>query len=83
MKTITIKLPEDLAVRLAKRAKWLGVSKSEVAREALKQNLEEKDSISIEEEPSAYDLLKDDLGCFESGVGDLSTHPKHMKGFGK
>ncbi len=83
MKTIAIKLPEDLDVRLAKRAKRLGVSKSEVAREALKQNLEESDSNSVEEEPSAYDVLKDDLGCFESGVGDLSTNPKHMKGFGK
>ena len=83
MKTITIKLPEDLAVRLAKRAKRLGVSKSEIAREALKQNLEENDSNAIEEEPSAYDLLKDDLGCFESGVGDLSTNPTHLKGLGK
>ena len=83
MKTITIKLPEELDVRLAKRAKRLGVSKSEVAREALKQNLEENGSNSIEEEPSAYDLLKDDLGCFESGVGDLSTNPMHMIGFGR
>lgn len=83
MKTITIKVPEDLDVRLAKRAKRLGVSKSEIAREALKQNLEDNDSNSLEEEPSAYDGLIDDLGCFESGVGDLSTNPMHMIGFGK
>lgn len=83
MKTITIKVPEDLDARLANRAKRLGVSKSEVARQALKQSLEEKNSLSVEEEPSAYDVLKDDLGCFDSGVGDLSTNPMHMKGFGK
>ena len=83
MKTITIKVPEDLDARLANRAKRLGVSKSEVARQALKQNLEGKDSLWVEEEPSAYDVLKDDLGCFDSGLGDLSTNPMHMKGFGK
>ena len=83
MKTITIKVSEELDAQLAKRAKRLGVSKSEVVREALKQNLNGNDSNTVEEEPSAYDVLKDDLGCFDSGIGDLSTNPMHMKGFGK
>ena len=83
MKTITIKLPEDLDARLAKRAKRLGVSKSEVAREALKRNLEEGNSHSVEEEPSAYDVMKKGMGCVDSGVNDLATNPTYMEGFGK
>ncbi|MCZ6672573.1 MAG: ribbon-helix-helix domain-containing protein [Verrucomicrobia bacterium] len=83
MKTITIKVPEELDARLAMRAKRRGVSKSEVAREAFVQLLGDKSQESVEEEPSAYDILKDDLGCIDSGIGDLSTNPKHMEGFGK
>ncbi len=81
MKTMTVKLPDELAVRLEKRAKRLGVSKSALLRESLERGLHEADS--VEEEPSMYDLVKDDLGCFDSGLGDLSTNPKHMEGFGR
>jgi len=83
MKTITIKLPEELDVRLAKRAKRLGVSKSEVARGAIKRELEGSKAGSVEETPSAYDVMKGGFGCVASGIGDLSTNPKHMEGFGK
>ncbi len=83
MKTITIKVPEELDARLTKRAKRRGVSKSEVAREALARELNSDSPEAVDEEPSAYDILKDDLGCIDSGVGDLSTNPKHMEGFGK
>lgn len=83
MKTITIKVPEELDARLTKRAKHRGVSKSEVAREALARELQSDSAEAVNEEPSAFDVLKDDLGCFDSGVGDLSTNPKHMEGFGR
>ena len=83
MKTITIKVPEELDARLTKRAKRLGVSKSEVAREAIKRDLDSKKSDAVEEEPSAYDLMKDGCGCVDSGVTDLATNPKHMEGFGQ
>jgi hypothetical protein len=33
--------------------------------------------------PSVHDLMKDCCGMFDSGVGDLSTNPKHMEGFGR
>ena len=36
-----------------------------------------------DEGQSAYDLLKDSFGCFDSGLGDLSTNPKYMEGFGR
>ncbi|MBA4386590.1 MAG: hypothetical protein C0404_01335 [Verrucomicrobia bacterium] len=32
---------------------------------------------------SAFDVLKDACGCVDSGVSDLASNPKHMKGFGR
>ncbi len=81
MKTMTVKLPDELAVRLEKRAKRLGVSKSALLRESLERDLG-RDAV-VEEEPSAYDLMKDGCGCVDSGVTDLATNPKHMEGFGR
>lgn len=81
MKTITCKLRDELAVRLEKRARRLGVSKSELVRESIERELGRNGV--VEDEPSMYDLVKDDLGCVDSGVTDLATNPKHMEGFGR
>lgn len=81
MKTLTIKVPDELARRLEQRAKRSGRSKSSLARESIERDLD-RDS-AVEEPPSVYDLVKDDLGCVDSGVTDLSTNPKHMEGFGR
>lgn len=81
MKTMTVKLPDELAVRLEKRARRLGVSKSALVRESVEREL--KETQAVEEDPSAYDLMKDGFGCVKSGIGDLSTNPKHMEGFGR
>ena len=82
MKTVTVKLSDELAVRLEKRAKRRGVSKSALLRESLEHELAGRNG-AVEEEPSAYDLMKDGFGCVDSGIGDLSTNPKHMEGFGR
>jgi len=81
MKTITVRVPEELALRIERRAKRLGVSKSALVRESVEKILPSDDA--MEDEPSAYDLMKDGFGCVNSGVGDLSTNPKHMEGFGR
>lgn len=81
MKTMTMKLPDELAVRLEKRARRLGMSKSALVREWVEREL--KKAYAVEEEPSAYDVMKEGFGCVKSGIGDLSTNPKHMKGFGR
>jgi hypothetical protein len=82
MKTMTVKLPEELAVRLEKRAKRLGVSKSAVLRKSLERDLAEHQG-AVEEAPSMYDLTRDDCGCVDSGVTDLATNPKYMEGCGQ
>lgn len=81
MKTITIKVPDDLAVRIENQAGKLGISKSAFIRESIEREF--KNGKYVEEEPSFYDLVKDDLGCADCGLTDLSTNPKYMEGFGK
>lgn len=81
MKTVTLKIPDELAVMIDKRAQRLGISKSALIRESIESALQ--NGAVVEEEASFYDLVKNDLGCIDSGTGDLSTNPKHMEGFGK
>jgi metal-responsive CopG/Arc/MetJ family transcriptional regulator len=76
MKTLSLKLPPSLSVRLERAAKQRGQSKSEVVRAALEQFL------NGERPLSALELAGDLVGCGE-GPGDLSTNPKHMEGFGE
>ena len=81
MKTITIKVPDELAIRIQKGADRLGISKSAFIRESIEKEFQ--NGTFVEESPSFYDLVKDDLGCIDSGLTDLSTNPKHMEGFGE
>lgn len=81
MKTMTLKLSDEVAARLEKRAQRLGVSKSKIVRESIERALREQPT--VEEEPSAYEVMKDGCGCVNSGVPDLATHPKHLEGFGR
>jgi predicted transcriptional regulator len=75
MQTLTLKLPPDLAGWLDQRAKRLGRSKSEIAREALDAQRRQNSGESVT--ARAADLV----GRFSSGRKD-SSHKKHLKGFG-
>jgi len=80
MKTMTVKLPDELAVRLELKARRLGVSKSALVRESVERAV--VGDTSVEEAPSAYDLMKGGCGCVDSGNRDLATNPRYMEGFG-
>jgi len=82
MKTTTVKLPDELALRLEERARRSGMSKSKLIRDWIEAGFRASDE-KQEEELSAYDLMKDGCGCVDSGVTDLATNPKHMEGFGR
>ena len=77
---LSVRLPHSLRQRIDALSESTGKTESEIAREALEEYLDRNSS-----SPTAYDVaLKAGwIGCFDSGVGDLSTNPKHMKGFGK
>ena len=77
MKTLSVRLPEPLAVWLARRAEALGCSQSDLVREALEQERLTKGRAANCRERLA------ELGGFFAGPRDLSTNAKYLDGFGK
>lgn len=77
MKTLSLKLPDALALRLATKAQQ-GQSKSALVRTVLEAALDDK---SVPR-GSCLDLAGDLVGCLQ-GPGDLSVNKKYMEGFGK
>ena len=76
MKTVTVKLPDPLAAWLSRRARELGRPQSDLIREALQRASKGTGGASC------HDLFADMCGTIE-GTKDLSTHPKHLAGFGE
>ncbi len=79
MKTLTLKLPEILQIRLSIIAKKNGLSRSEVVRRALMEYF----SHNAADTPGSFlDLSRDLAGSIE-GAPDLSTNKDHFNGYGK
>lgn len=76
MKTLTVKLPEPLAMWLSRRAKELRRPQSELIRDALEHARSGTGSANC------HDLMADVCGSI-NGPRDLLTNPKHFDGFGK
>ena len=76
MNTITVKIPEDLEVRLAAEAESRHTTKSEVVRAALRRS-------SGKGKRSAYAAMKGGCGLVKEGPPDLSTNKKHLREYGK
>jgi hypothetical protein len=76
VKTLTVKLPEALAAWLSRRARALGRPQSDLVREALQRAREGSGG------SSCHDAFGDICGIID-GPRDLSTNPKHLKGFGE
>ena len=74
MKTVSLKLPDDLDAKVEALARKRHVPKSQVIREAI--------SSYAVSEMSVLDLMGDLVGCV-SGAPDLSQNPKYMEGFGE
>jgi metal-responsive CopG/Arc/MetJ family transcriptional regulator len=78
MPTVSLKMPEELATRLAAAARRRGMTRSALVRDALESYLRRQGPGN----GSAADLARDLIGVVE-GPRDLSDGPKHMKGFGR
>jgi hypothetical protein len=79
MKTLSLKLPDELARVLEDRARSQGTTKSEILREALARYF------SRNRPPgngSFLALAGNLVGCLE-GPGDLSYNKEHLKGYGR
>ena len=79
MKTLTVKVPEKLDLKLAAVAAKRGESKSNLIRTAIESILNANEAIALN---SCLDMAKDLVGSVE-GPSDLSYHKKHLKGYGK
>jgi predicted DNA-binding protein len=77
VKTLTMRIDEALDRRLASEAKRLGRTKSDLARQALREQLHDRKPVSL------HDRMKDVCGIIKAGPRDLSTNPKYLEGFGQ
>ncbi len=76
LKTLSIKVPAALSARVVKLARSRNSTVSAVVRDAIER-------YAPEEGLSFADAARDLIGSLNAGPGDLSTNPKHMKGFGR
>jgi hypothetical protein len=79
MTTISLKLPEPLADRLAAEARSRRKPKSALVREFIETGLS---GAVGRKRPSFHALAKDKSARF-SGPRDLATNLKHIEGFGR
>ena len=79
MKTISVKIPEDLDLKLTAAAAKRRESRSALIRTALDHIVKSSETITSN---SCLDLAKDLIGSVE-GSSDLSYNKKYLKGSGK
>jgi hypothetical protein len=78
----TIDLPEDILRRAKAEAALRGRKLRELVLEGIMRVLEHPESLPAEPEKTKA-RFADGCGIVNSGVGDLSSSPKHMEGFGR
>jgi predicted DNA-binding protein len=80
MRTISVKLPDELLAQLARVAKARRVTKSCLVRESLEKGLHERPAAGA---VSCYDLARDLAGTVKDLPKDLAHNSKYMEGFGQ
>ncbi len=80
MKTLTVKLPDELARQIDQAARQRGCTRSALIRQALTGYLVEGQTSG--HGPSALDLAGDLVGCVD-GPEDLSSNPDHLADYGR
>jgi predicted DNA-binding protein len=78
MRTVSVKLPDQLEANLSKLAKRRGLSKSALVQEALEAYLAGMNG----QEQSCLNVAKDLWGSLQ-GPGDLSSNKKYLEGYGR
>ena len=78
VRTISLKLPDDIDAKLERRARDRGTTKSEITREALSRYLVGEPAPGV----SCLDLVRDLVGTAR-GPGDLASNKKYLLGYGR
>ena len=79
MRTLVLRIPDDLEARLEALASRRGKTKSAIVREVLSRGVRSRSKHEL----SAFDLMRDQIGVVDTGVGDLASNPKHLERFGR
>jgi hypothetical protein len=83
MKT-TIELPDDLYRQAKAEAALRGLKLKDMVEDGLRRVLQEpRRSGATRREPTLADLMGEFRGIVDTGIGDLSSNPKHMAGYGR
>jgi hypothetical protein len=83
MKT-TVELPDELARRVKAEAALRGRKLKDLVEEGLRLVLESpRTQAGKRSTPPLHDLMRDARGVVDSGIADLASNPKHLKGFGR
>ncbi len=82
MKT-TVELSDELFRKVKAEAALRGRKLKDLVEEGLRLVLETPPTSGDRARPSLHDLMKDSCGVVDSGVSDLGSSPKHLKGFGR
>ncbi len=80
VRTISLRLPDDLLAQLDHEAKARRVSKSGVVRESLERALRKPSESGV---VSCYDLSRDLAGSVKGLPEELADNPVYMEGFGQ
>ncbi len=80
MRTISLKLPDDLLLQLDSAAKARRLTKSSLIRESLEKALRPPSPAAA---VSCYDLARDLAGTVKGLPADLADNPEYMEGFGE
>jgi hypothetical protein len=80
MRTISLKLPDDLLASLDNEARNRRVTKSLLVRESLQKTLHKQPPAGA---ISCYDVARDLAGTLKGLPEDLADDPKYMRGFGE
>ena len=80
MRSISLKLPDDLLAQLEHEARARRVTKSWLVRESLVRALSKESRAGA---VSCYDLARDLAGSVRGLPEDLALNPDYMDGFGK
>jgi predicted transcriptional regulator len=79
MRTISLKLPDDLLAELEREARTRRITKSVLVRESVEAALRGRPRRAA----SCYDLARDLAGTVKGLPRDLAHDPKYMEGFGE
>ncbi len=78
MRTISLRLPDDLLAQLENEARLRRVTKSRLVRDNLEKALSTPSRAGA---PSCYDVARDLAGSVKGLPEDLAENPKYITGF--